>query len=181
MSVSRTHCEAGSLVSDRCCVVIRNWFLPGFRSPSSPRPHLSGSGALSEHHVLSCRVEREGRSQSHTTPQFPSLWPELSHMSTQLCSGQPLADARVPQAHKPAAPGGGPEGLRGSRALLFASAATSWTVCLALQLQSLRTWLLELPGTSDASRQVHLFVIYTIVPRTPFVTLNPLSDVIEIF
>lgn len=69
------------------------------------------------------------------------------------------------------------------RVVLLASTATSWIFCLwALQLESMpRCWLLELRGTSDASRQVHLFVIYTIVPKTPSVTLNPVSDVIEIF
>lgn len=40
---------------------------------------------------------------------------------------------------------------------------------------------LVLSGTSDTSQKMPLFVIYTIVPRTPSVTLNPLSDVIEIF
>lgn len=40
---------------------------------------------------------------------------------------------------------------------------------------------LVLPGISDTSQKMPLFVIYTVVPRTPSVTLNPLSDVIEIF
>lgn len=89
-----------------------------------------------------------------------------------------------PLYHKPASP------LRGAqrctqalRVVPFSSAATSWIFCLwALQLESTpRCWLLELPGTGGVSWQVHLFVIYTIVPRTPSATLNPLSDVIEIF
>lgn len=69
------------------------------------------------------------------------------------------------------------------RVVPFASAATSWIFHLwAFQLERLpRCWLFELPGTNNASWQVHLFVIYTIVPRTPSVTPNLLSDVIEIF
>lgn len=114
---------------------------------------------------------------SSTNPLHRTLfWPV-----SVRCQKQPHPrDPR--QAHKPAGPlGGSPRVHAGSQDLAFASAATCWTVSGTAIGEHDQTRLGELPGTSNASRQVHLFVIYTIVPRTPSVTLNPLSDVIEIF
>lgn len=116
------------------------------------------------------------KSKNLDVPSFPS---STNLLYTTLLWPAPVRCQKAPQGHKPATPG-----RKGLRALLFATAATSWMACLWLcscRARPAQTWLLELPGTSNASRQVPLFVIYTIVPRTPSVTLNPLSDVIEIF
>lgn len=78
------------------------------------------------------------------------------------------------------APGRRPRGALGSQGCTVCKCC-HLLACLSLVLQMRLLQLPELPGTSNASSQVYLFVIYTIVPRTPSVTLNLPSDVIENF
>lgn len=118
-------------------------------------------------------------SKNLDVPSFLTLPTSL----TEHFSGHPLGDARTPASSQASQPlHRGPEVCAGSQG------CTICECCHLLDLLSLdirledapRHRLCELSGTSDVSWQVHLCFIDTVIPRTLSVTLNPLSDVIEI-